>query len=105
MAVGGAAGPLGAPQSISVSAKQTLKNATGATAPVAPSHYAGSIRSRRPRGKVDLPWAGGRPFGGRPPAQGKSQNTLSGLATAERYFVGGRLAGGLRRPPVSESPP
>ncbi|KAJ1192346.1 hypothetical protein NDU88_001657 [Pleurodeles waltl] len=84
---------------------QTLKYATGATAPVAPSHYAGSILSRRPRGKVDLPWAGGRPFGGRPPAQGKSQNTLSGLSTAERYFGGGTLAGGLRRPPKLESPP
>ncbi|KAJ1089793.1 hypothetical protein NDU88_002937 [Pleurodeles waltl] len=57
----------------------------GATAPVAPSHSAGSILSRRPSGKAVLHWAGGRPFGGRPPAQCKTQNTLSGLATAERY--------------------
>ncbi|KAJ1114365.1 hypothetical protein NDU88_002603 [Pleurodeles waltl] len=123
MAVGGVAGPLGAPavpmpmawarkgppkrapQSISVSARQTLKYATGATAPVAPSHSAGSITSRHPRGKGVFPWAGGRSFGDRPPAQGKTHNTLRGLLTAERYNGGGILAGGLRRPPESESPP
>ncbi|KAJ1205043.1 hypothetical protein NDU88_000478 [Pleurodeles waltl] len=85
-----------APLCISVSALQTLKYATGATAPVAPSHSAGSILSRRPRGKGVLHWAGGRPFGGRPPAQCKTQNTLSGLSTAERYFGGGNSGG---RPP------
>ncbi|KAJ1124920.1 hypothetical protein NDU88_003367 [Pleurodeles waltl] len=85
-----------APLCISVSALQTLKYATGATAPVAPSHSAGSILSRRPRGKALLHWDGGRPFGGRPPAQCKSQNTLSGLTTAERYFGGGNSGG---RPP------
>ncbi|KAJ1128821.1 hypothetical protein NDU88_007195 [Pleurodeles waltl] len=73
-----------APKSISVSAKQTLKYATGATAPVAPSHSAGSITSRRHRGKGVFPWAGGRSCEDRPPAQGKTRNTLRGLSTAER---------------------
>ncbi|KAJ1136119.1 hypothetical protein NDU88_002537 [Pleurodeles waltl] len=123
MAVGGAAGPWGplqcpcqwhghcrgprkrAPRRISVSALQTLKFATGATAPVAPSHSAGSILSRRPRGKGVSRWAGGQTFGGRPPAQWESQNDRRGLLTAERSFGGNRLAGGDRRPPRLESPP
>ncbi|KAJ1216020.1 hypothetical protein NDU88_003626 [Pleurodeles waltl] len=88
-----------APKSISVSAKQTLKYATGATAPVAPSHSAGSITSRRHRGKGVFPWAGGRSCEDRPPAQGKTRNTLRGLSTAERYFGGGK-SGGRPPPPV-----
>ncbi|KAJ1106607.1 hypothetical protein NDU88_004008 [Pleurodeles waltl] len=76
-----------------------VKFAKGATAPVAPSHSAGSIQSRRPRGKVVFHWAGGRPFGGRPPAQWKTQNHRSGLTTAVRCSGGDTLEGGLRRPP------
>ncbi|KAJ1177711.1 hypothetical protein NDU88_002963 [Pleurodeles waltl] len=74
----------------------TVKYATGAVAPVAPSHSAGSITSRLHGGKVVFPWAGGRPFGGRPPAQGKPQNTRRGLPTAVRYFGGSRRARGDR---------
>ncbi|KAJ1208666.1 hypothetical protein NDU88_004049 [Pleurodeles waltl] len=85
-----------APQRISVSAQETLKFATGATAPVAPSHSAGSIRSRLPRGKGVSRWAGGRPPGGRPPAQRETQNNRSGLLTAVRYSGGGNSGG---RPP------
>ncbi|KAJ1120000.1 hypothetical protein NDU88_008183 [Pleurodeles waltl] len=114
MAVGGSRGPWGplqcpchwhghcrgprkrAPTSISLSAWQTVKYATGATAPVAPSHSAGSITSRHPRGKGVFPWAGGRSFGDRPPAQGKPQNTHCGLPTAVRYFGGSRRARGDR---------
>ncbi|KAJ1099915.1 hypothetical protein NDU88_005008 [Pleurodeles waltl] len=96
--------PWRAPRRISVSALQTLKFAT-ATAPVAPSHSAGSILSRRPRGKGVSRWAGGQTFGGRPPAQWESQNDRRGLLTAERSFGWNRLAGGDRRPPRSESPP
>ncbi|KAJ1122011.1 hypothetical protein NDU88_000517 [Pleurodeles waltl] len=120
MAVGGAAGPWGplqcpcqwhghcrgppkrAPQSISVSAKQTLKYATGATAPVAPlqlrrlnSEPASSLQGH-------CRWAGGRSFGERPPAQRKCVNGRRGLLTAVRSFVGGTLADGLCRPPRSE---
>ncbi|KAJ1198507.1 hypothetical protein NDU88_002347 [Pleurodeles waltl] len=77
----------------------------GATAPVAPSHSAGSILSRRPRGNGVSRWAGGRTFGGRPPAQWETQNDRRGLLTAVRSSGGSRLAGGYRRPPSLESPP
>ncbi|KAJ1107430.1 hypothetical protein NDU88_004820 [Pleurodeles waltl] len=74
-------------------ALQTLKFATGATAPVAPSHSAGSILSRLPRGKGVSRWAGGRTFGGRPPAQWESQNDRRGLSAGTAW----RAATAVRR--------
>ncbi|KAJ1130821.1 hypothetical protein NDU88_009168 [Pleurodeles waltl] len=99
------AGAPGGPQSISVSALQTLKYATGATAPVAPlqlrrlnSEPASSLQGH-------FCWAGGRSFGERPPAQRKCLNGRRGLLTAVRSFHGGTLADGLRHPPRLKSPP
>ncbi|KAJ1105479.1 hypothetical protein NDU88_002885 [Pleurodeles waltl] len=115
LAVTGVAGPLGAPAvpmplawalqgppnrappRFSVSAKQTLKIATGATAPVAP------LPLRRLHSEPASSWKGVSCWaGGRPPAQRETQNYRGGLLTAQRYSEGGTLAGGLRRPPKSE---
>ncbi|KAJ1189434.1 hypothetical protein NDU88_006179 [Pleurodeles waltl] len=94
--------PNGAPAGFSLSALQTVKIATGETAPVAP------LRHRRlhsePASMLQglSRWAGGRSFGGRPPAQRESRNGPCGLLTAERSFDGGSLAVGKHRPPNSE---
>ncbi|KAJ1092685.1 hypothetical protein NDU88_005795 [Pleurodeles waltl] len=67
-------GPLGAPLGFSLSALQTVKIATGATAPVA------TLQLRRLHSEPASLLQGlsslarGRPFGGRPPAQRESRN-------------------------------
>ncbi|KAJ1153451.1 hypothetical protein NDU88_006210 [Pleurodeles waltl] len=94
--------PNRAPPRFSVSAKQTLKIATGATAPVAPLPLRRLHSEPASSWKGVSLWAGRRPSGGRPPAQRETQNYRSGLLTAQRYSDGGTLAGGLRRPPKSE---
>ncbi|KAJ1151584.1 hypothetical protein NDU88_004364 [Pleurodeles waltl] len=72
MAGTGVVGPLGAPQRFSVSALQTLKIATGATAPVAPLQIR-RLHSEPASSLQGLSrWAGGRSFGDRPPAQRES---------------------------------
>ncbi|KAJ1138787.1 hypothetical protein NDU88_005168 [Pleurodeles waltl] len=83
----------------------TLKFATGATAPVALQQLR-RLHSEPASSLLGLSrCAGGRPFGGRPPAQRESQNGRRGLVTAVRSFGGNRMAGGDRRPPRLESPP
>ncbi|KAJ1214954.1 hypothetical protein NDU88_002564 [Pleurodeles waltl] len=74
MAGTGAVGPLGAP----ALPLQTVKIATGATAPVAPLqlHRLHSEPASSLQGLSR--WAGGRPFGGRPPAQRESWNDRGG---------------------------
>ncbi|KAJ1209516.1 hypothetical protein NDU88_004893 [Pleurodeles waltl] len=94
--------PNRAPLGFSVSAKQTLKIATGATAPVAHQQLR-RLHSEPASSLLGLSrWAGGRPFGGRPPTQRESQNDRRGHLTAVRSFGGLRPAGGARRPPGSE---
>ncbi|KAJ1219282.1 hypothetical protein NDU88_006851 [Pleurodeles waltl] len=83
-------------------AKQTLKIATGATAPVAPLPFRRLHSEPASSWKGVSRWAGGRPSGGRPQAQRETQNYHGGLLTAQWYSDGGTLAGGLRRPPKSE---
>ncbi|KAJ1103943.1 hypothetical protein NDU88_001360 [Pleurodeles waltl] len=78
---------------------QTLKIATGATAPVARLQLRRLQSEPTSSLKALSRWAGGRPSGGRPPAQRESQNHHGGLLTAQRCSGGGTLAGGLRRPP------
>ncbi|KAJ1118831.1 hypothetical protein NDU88_007018 [Pleurodeles waltl] len=120
MAGTGAVGPLGAPalpmplawavqgppnrapQRFSLSAVQTLKIPTGATAPVAPLQLRRLHSEQASLLKGLSRWAGRRSSGGRPPAQRESRNGRRGLLTAERSFGGNRLAGGDRRPPRSE---
>ncbi|KAJ1142797.1 hypothetical protein NDU88_009110 [Pleurodeles waltl] len=94
--------PNRAPPRFSVSAKQTLKIATGATAPVAPLPLRRLHSEPTSSWKGVSRWAGGRPSGGRPPAQRETQNYRGDLLTAQRYSDGGTLVGGLRRPPKSE---
>ncbi|KAJ1178658.1 hypothetical protein NDU88_003900 [Pleurodeles waltl] len=86
--------PNRAPERFSLSALQTVKIATGATAPVAPLQHR-RLHSEPASMLQGLSrWAGGRSFGGRPPTQRESQNGLRGLLTAERPSGGSRLAGG-----------
>ncbi|KAJ1086511.1 hypothetical protein NDU88_006627 [Pleurodeles waltl] len=93
MVVWGVVGPPNrAPQRFSVSAMQTLKIATGATAPVAPLPLRRLHSEPASSWKGVSRWAGGRPSGGRPPAQRETQNNRGGLLTAQRY------SGGSRRP-------
>ncbi|KAJ1150669.1 hypothetical protein NDU88_003459 [Pleurodeles waltl] len=90
-------GTAGAPLRFSVSAI-----ATGATAPVAHQQLR-RLHSEPASSLLMLSrWAGGRPFGGRPPDQRESQNDRRGLLTAVRSSGGGTLAGSLRRPPKLE---
>ncbi|KAJ1216468.1 hypothetical protein NDU88_004069 [Pleurodeles waltl] len=87
---------------LSLSALQTVKIATGATAPVAPLQLR-RLHSEPASLLQGLScWAGGRPFGGCPPAQRESRNDSRGLLTAVRSFDGVTLAGGLCRPPKLE---
>ncbi|KAJ1174444.1 hypothetical protein NDU88_006266 [Pleurodeles waltl] len=103
LAVTGVVGPPNrAPPRFSVSAKQTLKIATGATSPVAPLPLRRLHSEPASSWKGVSRWAGGWPSGGRPPAQRETQNYCGGLLTAQRYSDGGTLAGGIRRPPKSE---
>ncbi|KAJ1205500.1 hypothetical protein NDU88_000934 [Pleurodeles waltl] len=83
-------------------AKQTLKIATGATAPVAHQQLR-RLHSEPASSLLGLSrWAGGRPFGSLPPAQRESQNDRRGHLTAVRSFGGLCPAGGACRPPGSE---
>ncbi|KAJ1104147.1 hypothetical protein NDU88_001562 [Pleurodeles waltl] len=77
----------------------------GAIAPVAPLPLRRLHSEPASSWKGVSRWAGGRPFGGRPPAQWETQNDRRGLLTAVRSSGGSRLAGGSRRPPSLESPP
>ncbi|KAJ1205107.1 hypothetical protein NDU88_000542 [Pleurodeles waltl] len=103
MAGTGVVGPPNrAPLRFSVSAKQTLKVVTGATAPVAHQQLR-RLHSEPASSLLGLSrWAGGRPFGGCPPAQRESQNDRRGLLTAVRSSGGSRQAGGFRRLRESE---
>ncbi|KAJ1114021.1 hypothetical protein NDU88_002260 [Pleurodeles waltl] len=94
--------PNRAPPRFSVSAKQTLKIATGATAPVAPLPLRRLHSEPASSWKGVSRWAGGRPSGGRPPALRETKNYRGSLLTAQRYSAGGTLAGGLRHPSKSE---
>ncbi|KAJ1190184.1 hypothetical protein NDU88_006922 [Pleurodeles waltl] len=64
----------------------------GATAPVAQLPLRRLDSELASSWKPLSRWAGGRPEGGRPPAQRESQNYRRGHSTAERY------SGGSRRP-------
>ncbi|KAJ1096166.1 hypothetical protein NDU88_001310 [Pleurodeles waltl] len=87
--------PNRAPARFSVSAWQTLKIATGATAPVAPQQIR-RLHLEPASSLLGLSrWASGRSFADRPPAQWESRNAPSGHLTA------GRCLGGFR-PPGSE---
>ncbi|KAJ1203222.1 hypothetical protein NDU88_007015 [Pleurodeles waltl] len=65
-------------------AKVTVKYATGATAPVAQLPLRRLDSEPASSWKPLSRWAGGRPEGGRPPAQRECQNYRRGLSTAER---------------------
>ncbi|KAJ1132318.1 hypothetical protein NDU88_010643 [Pleurodeles waltl] len=73
-----------APKCISLSAAQTVKYATGATAPVTQLPLRRLDSEPASSWKPLSRWAGGRPEGDRPPAQRESQNYRRGLSTAER---------------------
>ncbi|KAJ1178893.1 hypothetical protein NDU88_004135 [Pleurodeles waltl] len=62
----------------------TVKYATGATAPVAQLPLRRLDSEPASSWKPLSRWAGGRPEGGRPPAQRECQNYRRGLSTAER---------------------
>ncbi|KAJ1198751.1 hypothetical protein NDU88_002590 [Pleurodeles waltl] len=72
------------PPATTVSAQLTLKFATGATAPVAHLPLRRLHSEPASSWKGVSRWAGGRPFGGRPPAQWETQNDRRGLLTAVR---------------------
>ncbi|KAJ1112279.1 hypothetical protein NDU88_000547 [Pleurodeles waltl] len=62
----------------------TVKYPTGATAPVAQLPLRRLDSEPASSWKPLSRWAGGRPEGGRPPAQRECQNYRRGLSTAER---------------------
>ncbi|KAJ1214648.1 hypothetical protein NDU88_002266 [Pleurodeles waltl] len=88
--------PNRAPQRFSVSAMQTLIIATGATAPVAPLPLRRLHSEPASSWKGVSRWAGGRPSGGRPPAQRETQNNRGGLLTTQQYSGGSRRPCGYR---------
>ncbi|KAJ1163877.1 hypothetical protein NDU88_004329 [Pleurodeles waltl] len=100
----GVVGPLGAPAvpMPMAWALQGPPNRAPPNAPVAPFPLRRLHSEPTSSWKGVSRWAGGRPTGGRPPAQRETQNYRGGLLTAQQYSDGGTLAGGLRRPPKSE---
>ncbi|KAJ1136118.1 hypothetical protein NDU88_002536 [Pleurodeles waltl] len=75
---------------------QTLKIATGATAPVAPFPLRRLHSEPASSWEGVSRWACGRPSGGRPPAQRETQNNRGGLLTAQRYSGRSRRHRGYR---------